>query len=147
MNAASVGDLPVSGTVNTIQIPSQSQARIYWANASLGTSETSLGTLAGAGRTVYLRFKVGAKTDSDHTIFRIYCDGTLVYLFSFSDLEAWGYTTDSEGFANLTYLVDGECYAHSVLPVEFQRVLKITGQAVTTSGQDVYVEGWANLIR
>ena len=142
-----IGDLPVSGTVNTIQIPSQSQARIYWANANLGTTETTLGTLDGAGRSVYFRFKAGVKTSSHSTIFRIYCDGTLVALWSFSDLSGWGYTADSDALALTLYAADGLCYAHCVLPFEFRRELKVTGQAVTTSGQDVYVEGWANLIR
>ena len=148
MKAMTVGDLPVSGTINNIQIPSVAAAHFLTLNNNLGLTETTLKTINGSGTLVYIRFKVSAETNSHYTIMNIYCDGSLVWSENFASLgsSVYNYGSGTPGISLLQYGVNALCCVHITLPLQFRNQLKITAQAQTTSGQSIEMEGTANLL-
>jgi len=147
MYGETVGDIPVSGTINTIQVPSESQTQLLASNATLPTSETTLKEVDGAGHTEYLQFRVAAKADSHKTIIRVYCDGNKAFEWSFADMSGEGYTASTQGISLTNYGVDAKCSAQVMFKFNFTWLLKITMEAVTTADQVVIVEGLVNLIK
>jgi len=147
----SVGDLPVSGTINTIEIPSQSQERLYEVYNDLPDAETTIKTIDGAGNTEYLLLHVDAVSKGENTSFKIYCDGVVAWWWSFKSMNDKGYSTSTPGMTLIKYAADGLCDIHLTLKFAFKRELKITGRAdghVIGGGvPDVMVEGMVNLIR
>ena len=140
------GDVPVSGTINTIEIPTQSQTKLYAINENLPLTETTLKEVFGAGYTEYLLFWVGPKTDSHKTVFRIYCDGNLAFYWDFFTLNLYGCMASTPGISITLYGTDTACVALITIKFSFRRTLKITMQSIITTGQSVIFEGLANLI-
>ncbi|MBW2559547.1 MAG: hypothetical protein JRE40_01705 [Deltaproteobacteria bacterium] len=147
MRGETVGDVPVSGTLNTIRIPSESQERLYVSNTNLSTTETTMKEIHGAGNVEYIEAWVSAKTNSHFTRLRVYCDDNLAFYWDFNSLNDIGYTASTPGISLLKFATDGFCSVHLTLNFNFKRKLKITMQAAITSGQNVTVEGLVNLIK
>ena len=76
MKAMTVGDLPVSGTLNTIEIPSLSGARQYVHITDVGAGSAKYDTAqVGAGELLIAIFSVNSTEDRDDLQPRIRCDG------------------------------------------------------------------------
>ena len=145
MEGETVGDLPVSGTINTIEIPHQSAVHID-EEKTIGAVETTLKEVEGSGYTEFLMMRNTLRDNSDDTIIRVYADGNLAFEWSFYMLNYAGYTPTTPKISLLKYTENGLCIVHVTLKFEFQRSLKITAQN-TNLDQDVWVEGLANLIK
>jgi hypothetical protein len=148
MKGETCGDLPVSGTINTIEIPHSSDTHVFITNNNLTTTFTDLVNVYGAGEMVYIRFRVAAKANSQLTNMKISCDGKVVFWEDFASLsDKYGYTASSSNINVLKYAVDGICVVHIVLPFKFLRIFNVQMAATVTTGQSVEVEGVVNLIR
>lgn len=147
MKAMTVGDLPVSGTINTIEIPNESDERLYTVDTLGDLTEKTIKEIDGAGHVEYLDFLVEAETNSHHTVCKVYCDGKPAYAWAFSGLNGRGFVATTDKIAVLLYAVDGFCYVHTALDFSFKRKLKITMQNALTANQTVQVEGLVNLIK
>ena len=141
------GDIPVSGTINTIEIPSRSSPRLATDITDLPLTETTIKTVDGAGHAEYIFVQINAKTDSHKTVIQIYCDGNLAYGLSFLGLNLRGYGTTTPDISLLQYGVDAACAVHIGLKFSFTRELKITMYSVDTANQSGVLEGMANLIK
>lgn len=127
-----LGDVPVSGLVNTIPIPSVSSARIF-ANEVLTTGEEyDVIDINGAGYTTLILARATAAADSHETWIYVYCDEQRAYAWPFSDLSVYGFTASSPGVSLLNYAEDGLCSAVITHRFEFKRRLRITAR--NTSG-------------
>lgn len=151
MKGQTVGDVPISGTVNTIPIPSISDEHLYEAFDEIRYVETVMKTVHGAGKTEYLRFYTDAAVDSHQTWWRVYCDGKCVFSENYKNFHDWyGYAADTPKLSLLKYAVDDECVLHLTLKFSFKRELKITVTAKGTLpewGQWAELEGIVNLQR
>jgi hypothetical protein len=149
--AETVGDLPVSGTVNTIEIPSQSVERLYTVYNTLPDNDTVIKTIDGAGYSEYLEFRVNAVAKGESTAFKVLCDGVIAFFWSFKSLNDQGYGASTPGISLIKYLADGICVAHVTLKFAFKRQLQIQARAdghILGGGiPDFYCEGMVNLIR
>ena len=126
MKAMTVGDLPVSGTVNTIKIPDSGSYTASDAVAVVEGSEVTLLTIVGSGHMLYARFKSPSATKSHLDHFRIYCDGNIAFAESHLTINGDGYTTDSPVIQSLAYAADGVCKSATDLRFQFRRELKVT---------------------
>jgi len=146
INAQTVGDVPVSGTVNNIEVPVSSTAELYGnINANIYT-ETTVMTFNGAGKTEYISLMAAAKTESHNVDWKVYCDGRLVFWWSLVDLNDMGYTASTPAISLTKITTNGICVLHLTLKFGFKYELKVTAKGATTDVQDVYVNGFANVI-
>ena len=139
------GDVPVSGTINTIEIPSQSQERLF-NQISVGTTETTLKEVFGAGKTEYVVLRVAVGTDSHLARMRIYCDGNLSFDWTYSALNIYSYAASTPGISLTLYGTDTACVVHLTIRFSFLRHLKVTFQNVT-SAKTSTVDGLVNLMK
>jgi len=146
MAGQTVGDLPVTGTLNTVEVPAVSTERLYASNDNLPTTLTTLKEIHGAGTVEYVYARVAANTDSHRTILAIYCDGNCAFSWTFEGFYLNGYTASTPGISLLSYAENGLCVVHITLKFSFRRSFRIAMQAVGTGGQSVVVDGLANLI-
>lgn len=147
-DGGTIGDVPVSGTVNNVEIPTQSQTRLYALENNVGTgAETTLKTVEGAGHSEYTLFNVAAHADSNDMVIRVYTDDVLSFEWDFLTLNTVGYTASTPGISLLKYAADGYCSVHLALKFSFRRSLKMACQAVATGAQVVTVEGLVNLMK
>jgi hypothetical protein len=145
MAGETVGDLPVSGTVNTIEIPAIS-SRTTSGSVSVpsGTEQTVL-TVSGSGECDCLKLAVFAASYSDYTSFRVYCDGVEVFHNSPRDLSLDGHTAYTPAISLLKYSSGGDCVILLTKRFMFRRSLIV--KAYATSGQQtVGAEAFVNLI-
>ena len=141
------GDVPVSGIVNTIQIPSSSDTRLYKATNLDSDNPFVLKTIDGSGEIEYLVFKNSAETDSQYTTLGIYCDGKLAFQWAFSVLNDRGFTATTPAIQLLKYGADADCVMNITLKISFKRQLVIKAQRKAGAPtQATYLEGLVNLI-
>ena len=145
MEGETCGDVPVSGVVNTIEIPSQSQERLF-NQISVGTTETTLKEVFGAGKTEYVVLRVAVGTDSHLARMRIYCDGNLSFDWTYSALNIYSYAASTPGISLTLYGTDVACVVHLTIRFSFLRHLKVTFQNVT-SAKTSTVDGLVNLMK
>jgi hypothetical protein len=140
-----VGDLPVSGTVNTVQIPSISSGVSSGSVNIPANVETSVLTVKGAGECDLIECYVLANTNAHNTLFKIYCDGNFIGGFYPYGLYGAGYTASTPGISLLKYAVDGYCSFIITKKLYFRRMLEI--KAVNPSvSQTVIVYAYTNMI-
>ena len=145
MEGQTVGDLPISGTINAIEIPSVSATRLYIA-ASVTVDETTMKTINGAGTVDHLIFYTGVFADSHLTAMRIYCDGNLAFYWDFNMLNDQGFTASTPKISLLKFTEDGVCAVLLDIKFSFRRELKITGE-MQTATHLFRVEGLVNLLK
>ena len=128
MKAMTVGDLPVSGTVNTIEIPSVVATR---QNPSLTVpaGQTVYDTIQeGAGRVLIVYFRAGTAAARDGLVPRILCDGVSVLPFN-SNFTWWHDYIISETCPGITFTKWDEANNRYVIcvtvPYPFKRSLQI----------------------
>jgi len=146
IEASSVGDLPVTGTVNVIAIPhSSSQGSGTSISVPAGT-ETVLRNVEGAGYCDFIDFQVAAATASHSTVLRVYCDGVLAFELSPEDLSAWGAGASTPKVSLLSYASGGYCNMLVTQRFEFRRQLSIRAYNASADQVVGYLVVWS-LIR
>jgi hypothetical protein len=145
ISALSVGDLPVSGTVNTIQIPAVSSG-VSSGSVSIPVNvETSVLTVRGVGECDLLMCIVVANTGAQNTAFKIYCDGNLIGSFDPYGLYNAGYTASTPAISLLKYTADGYCSFIITKKLYFRRILEVKAIHPTVS-QTVIAYAYTNMI-
>jgi hypothetical protein len=130
-----VGDLPVSGTVNTIEIPSVSSQSESLSTTIPGTTEKTLLTFSGAGECDTVYFYIAAATDSHLLKLRVYCDGNLAYEASPNRIHDRGFTASTPHISLLLYADNGICAVLLTKVFKFRRELRIAAYAPTSNSQ------------
>jgi hypothetical protein len=103
LKAQNIGDIPVSGTVNTIQIPNVAAVQTITGQSCPNNAETQIFSQAGAGELHYLRLDIqyaSFATGAADAKVNIYVDGALVWQWGFGDLA---YFYENGGAAGFTY--------------------------------------------
>jgi hypothetical protein len=145
LSGETVGDLPVSGTVNTIAIPSVS-AIMKMGGVSIPVGvETSVVKVNGCGECDMMICEVAPASYSHQTYFFVYCDGQHALTLSPIDLYLWGFTASSPGFSLLKYTTNGYCYFAVTKKLCFRRSLEVTAEN-EYAGQTVTVSVFPNLV-
>ena len=140
MKAMTVGDIPVSGTINTIEIPNVATVYIEGpANLVVLGNIYPLVDFYGMGYTDLMEFSVTANPSAEFTWFRIYCDERLVYEFMFQELNARGYTAGTPGVSLLAYAADGVCVALITKRFDYRQRFRVDARNL------VAVPQWATL--
>ena len=147
MAGQTVSDIPVSGTLNTIEIPTVSTTRFYVKKDLPLATETTYVTIHGAGTCAFIVVLVPAHVDSEWTCLRVYCDGNLSFQWDMLALSNNGYTASTHGISLLKYTEDGLCVMQVTLKFSFSRKLEIKLRNANSAPTDVEVEGFANLIK
>jgi len=116
-----VGDLPVSGTVNNIQIPNSAASAVVAATSCPTGAETTLKTVYGAGKVLCLEF-YGEHSGLE---FRIYCDDVCVWDTQFSTLSTNGFIASTPGTSLTKYAAGGACTVFITTPFPFLRKFEV----------------------
>lgn len=129
MYAQTIGDLPVSGTINNVPIPSSSSAtHSVAAEGIVATIDETVVTVNGAGYVDWIVFEVAAHADSEATSFAVKCDGTHAFFngfLSFSSANIMGYSASSPKLSLLTYGADALCVMQLEQVFHFKNKLEI----------------------
>jgi hypothetical protein len=133
-----VGDLPVSGTLNTVPLPTAaSGASSGSVNVPAGGTVTIL-TLDGPGRNLHLELY----TTLYAMYFRVLCDGVYLYAAGGYEITAQmlyndGYTASTTGFQLLKYnATAGQVNVFAItFPFEWKRKLEIVARNPDTSSR------------
>jgi len=137
-----VGDVPVSGTVNNIQIPnSASYASIGSTAIAAGATGTLL-TFTGAGHLVYVHFW------ADHVNMSIIieADGTQVFENTMTGLNSEGYCPATPGVSLLKYST-GDYDVQVTLRIEFLRQLRILAHNYDASSHSALARCGVGLLK
>lgn len=121
MYAETVGDIPVSGTLNVIEIPASTTYSELSAQPLPMGVETTFYTVDGMGYCDFVEFGVLAAGFSEFTQLRIYADGVEALRFEFNGMNTAGFTASTPGASLLTWLADGLCVMVVTKKVEFTR--------------------------
>lgn len=142
---ATIGDIPVSGTVNNVPIPAQT-SRAYIGSTSVPeATETTLVTVTGSGYCDLIRLTVAAATGSELTYFRIYLDGYLAF-----DERAWrlngeGHVASTPGISLTAYGVDALCNVLLTKRWDFRREFKLAAYSLSNA-ETCYAEAYVTKI-
>jgi len=145
MAGLTCGDIPVSGTLNTILIPTTSDVRLYYVQ-DVTTTETTMKEVLGMGVVKWLEFDIEAGVDSHHTIMRVYCDDNKAFEKRFSTLNYDGFGATTPGISLTYYGENTRCHLSLLLEFSFRHSLKLTMQTTTETLTGI-VEGLVNLIK
>jgi hypothetical protein len=135
LTGETVGDLPVSGTINTIEVPNASTRLSSGAVSVPSGSETSLLTVAGSGKLIEARISLNVSTPPSSSVYYnmyIYCDGSLAY--QTSNLFITQSETATSGRSAIGEFVQagGITYMNVRVPLEFRRSIEL--RVYQTSG-------------
>jgi hypothetical protein len=120
-----VGDLPVSGTVNTIEVPTiSSQAEGESITVPVGV-ETTIVSVNGAGSCDMIVCEAVATAYPQYTEFRVYCDDNLALNLQPYVLNALGFTASTPGVSLLRYATSGTCCFVVTKRFNFRRSLVV----------------------
>jgi len=145
ISGETVGDLPVSGTVNTIGVPALSSKYAVSSAYVPQNTETTVLTVNGAGECDMIICRAHTNTYSHVTEFRIYCDGMLAFQDTPDNLNTLGFTSSSPGISLLRFSVNGDCIFVITKRFGFRSALRIA--AYNSAGAAaVSVSAFANLI-
>jgi hypothetical protein len=128
MASLTVGDLPVSGTVNTIEIPALSSARQARSLSVPAGSEVYDTVQVAAGELLICIFWVEGTASRDYLIPRIRCDGVQVLPFddTIKHWHDWFVTQSSQGICIGVWDTTANEYSMIVVvPYSFRRTLEV----------------------
>ena len=147
MKGETVGDVPVSGTLNVVEIPAGSSEVDGLSQECPADTETTLVTVDGAGTCDCVWYIVAAAASSDDVILRVYCDGTLAFNRSPEFLNTWGLAASTPKITLVLYAADGACTILLSKIFSFRRQLRVT--ALTPAGVAVTARAlvYPNLIK
>lgn len=139
MKGETVGDVPVSGTLNTVEIPSVASDSYSDSITVPTATETTVVEILGAGVVRRMAF------EEDHSTmeFRIYIDGVMLnrksilggIFFKGDSLNTRGYTVSTPQIQLLVYNANGTCDFVVNIPFEFKRSFKVTAYHNTGANQ------------
>ncbi|MGD0645907.1 MAG: hypothetical protein ABSA75_13455 [Candidatus Bathyarchaeia archaeon] len=129
--------------INFIQPPASSLVN-GGANLTPLNTEIPVVSLSGSGYVDYLFIVAQANTDSNKTIFSIYCDGINIYHHNFDNLVQGGVNPSTETFTLLQYVVNGLCSVQILKKFRFNNTFMITGFS-PTAGNTLNINGIASL--
>jgi len=125
MTAQTVGDLPVSGTLNTVEIPSTSSRVEQGITTIPANSEVTLIEINGCGKMISCFFH----SQNADIQYRVYCDGQLAEGITGGNLYTYGFTTSTPGLSLLQYSTTNLLTRlFDTRPFEFKRQLKIAAK-------------------
>jgi len=134
LDGATVGDLPISGTVNTVEIPAVANLHAAEMITVPANTEVTIKTVEGAGRLVYTCFY----TNNPNVLLYFYCDGALALQLQPNAMYFWGYTANSPGKQLLKYDTANNIYrVASTIPLVFRRQLRIIAYNPTGTTSNV----------
>jgi len=142
-----VGDLPVSGTVNNVPIPSAAAESYGDAVACAGSAETTVLTIAGAGKCSYIAYFIYTAAACDSAKLKVYCDGVLAWSGYPLGMSLWGHTASTPGASLLKWAAATSSSILLTITFEFRRELKIAVLATTATAQSVDIRATPNLIK
>jgi hypothetical protein len=147
ISGETVGDLPVSGTVNTVNVPNASTAySVSYVSVPSGV-ETSMLTVYGCGRLIEARAIFNTSTPPSANVYYqmyIYCDGVLAYwtsnVFLTQSLTATSGRTSAGEFVQTSLATN----MHIRVPLEFRRSIELrvyqtTGSTINGCGGELIV--------
>jgi cytoskeletal protein CcmA (bactofilin family) len=147
MEGATVGDLPVSGTVNNVPIPCGAAESYGDAVACAGSVETTVLTIAGAGKCSYIAYFIYTAAACDSAVLKVYCDGVLAWSGYPLRMSLWGHTASTPGASLLKWAANTSSSILLTIPFEFRRELKIAVLATTATAQSVDIRATPNMIK
>jgi hypothetical protein len=145
ISGETVGDLPVSGTVNTIGVPALSSKYAVSSAYVPQNTETTVLTVKGAGECDMIICRAHTNTYSHVTEFRIYCDEILAFQDTPDNLNTFGFTSSSPGISLLRFTANGDCIFVITKRFGFRNALRIAAYNAAGAAA-VSVSVFANLI-
>ncbi|GAI84816.1 unnamed protein product [marine sediment metagenome] len=124
-DSETAGDVPVSGTINNIEIPTIGSSYEEEEKAVPADVETCLIDFTGAGFVSYIQAKIFANVGSAATEIRIYCDENLAFNQSFDHLNDLGVTATSPCVQLLKISADGICVVTFCMKFHFRRRFRL----------------------
>lgn len=140
LKGETVGDLPVSGIINAIPLPSVTQERFNASGSLPRPGTVTLKTIRGSGELLYVYFRVQAGTDSHLTAFTVQTDGNMAVSMTFQMLDSYGFTASTPGISKLSYAANGECIALVTLRLPFRKKLVLGMQSSSGAGGNLAVD-------
>jgi len=135
LDGATVGDLPVSGTINNVEVPRAS------AHMTMGTqtnvppnTAVTLVDVYGAGFCDFIFTYVYAATGSEAVMFTVYCDGVAAFDWSAGGLNYWGFTASTPGISLLKYSSGGDVATLTTKRFEFTRNFRVVATTPIAGG-------------
>lgn len=133
-----VGDIPVSGTLNVIEIPYTTPALVSGTYTTVNGVEQTLATVNGIGKLVHLLMITNPAAESHLYSWRLVVDGATVFIYQPDWIKAVGFTASTPGISLLSYTANGQTSIQVVLPYGFSRSLVLMGQRAA-AGANVLV--------
>jgi len=138
------GDLPVSGTLNTVELPHASSFSSIASTSIPAGQEVTMVSFNGAGYHEYTDFE-GA--EEDYISVKVYCDGSLVDEFFGAELET-DYGVSTPKFSKLAFFAGGAFRVLLTARYEFKRNFTIKAKNSGASAYNAWVNrSLCNLIR
>ncbi|GAH42895.1 unnamed protein product, partial [marine sediment metagenome] len=134
------GDVPVSGIINNIAIPSSSSRSPSIGKAIPITDWTDCIRIEAVGFEDFIIVQVREAASSHTTEIRVYCDGVVAFNFQFFDLNALGFVATTPSVSLPTYGEDEKCVMLIHRLFHFRR--NFTIQARNLVGAQI-VDVWA----
>lgn len=131
------GDVPVSGTINTVEIPTSSSVADKGL-VLIGTGDTeTVATFNGAGHLL----RALLYTAHDDMTIEVHSDGTKILTFSVSVHNSYGYGATTPGIQILKFVEAGDCYIQILIQYPFKRKLEV--KVYNYSGENKNARCWA----
>jgi len=146
MVGQTIGDLPVSGTLNVVHLPHSAAMRAEASVLVTKGVETTIVEAYGLGYCEYFIFYVHGKADSDDTFMSIWVDGAAVFTENPSTMSLYGFDPSTPGMALTTCGADVDAVIVVTTRIEFRRHFRVTATNYL-SNQLVDVDAIVNLIR
>jgi len=140
------GDVPVSGILNIIPIPSSSSETEKANHIFLVAVDTSIIEIEGAGYCDYVKAIVIAGANSHETRVTIHCDGVRAFREYYVNLNTHGHTTSTPTVSLSTYAEDGLCVMLIHKRFEFRRRFEVRARNAF-NGQQMTVHAYPTLVR
>lgn len=140
------GDVPISGIVNNIPIPTASSLVVAAAKIVPPDETIQLLVVEGAGYCDFIEFRLLARADSHLTNLSVWCDGVRVFQKNFQALRYGGYHPGSSPVSVMRYALNGVCWMTITKRWEFRRELRLTAYNMNVQ-QEVSAGVYPNLMR
>ncbi|MBA7715153.1 hypothetical protein ES703_124194 [subsurface metagenome] len=111
-----LGDVPVSGIINNIPLPSASSLVATVGAPVPKDVLTTVITVEGAGYVDYIRAVVGATTYAEETEIQVFCDGGLAMKINYAGLNTWNFVGSTQ---------NGLCVVLIHKRFEFRRLFEV----------------------
>jgi hypothetical protein len=148
MTAMTLGDLPVSGTINTVEVPSVASQFESDAVSVPNNEITSILSVEGAGTTYDITLIMGTNVTPSSTIqyaLYVYCDGEEAYNINNRQITFSLTATSGRGIEGKFYQLAGDTILVLYVPLKFRRKIEVKCVQQSGGAIDVYGRIYANL--